>query len=180
MSCNEIVTSQCFCKSKPRFQLYGPSTDVVGAPACGWEARLQRTPGGDVAVQHRSLHGRIRGGLRLGQVTESGRRLSAAACAKKAAGRRRMFFQIDSVFFAKIDGYFFRFSRKVLRNAPTLAIRNVHKAENEICEVCPLSVDRYPRWEPWSECSCSGIQDRSRRIVRCRRWISAQAASAAF
>ena len=108
------------------------------------------------------------------------RRLSAAACAKKAAGRRQRFFQIDSVFFAKIDGGFFRFSRKVLRNAPTLAIRNLHKAENEICEVCPLSVERYPRWEPWSECSCSGIQDRSRRIVRCRRWISAQAASAGF
>ena len=38
---------------------------------------------------------------------------------------------------------FFRF-RKILKNAPNLAIRSVHTAESEICEVCQLSADRPP------------------------------------
>lgn len=33
----------------------------------------------------------------------------------------------------------------MLKNAPALAIRNVHTAENAPCEVCQLSVDRSPK-----------------------------------
>ena len=35
--------------------------------------------------------------------------------------------------------------RKMLKNAPTLAIGGVHTEENEHCKVCPLSVYRSPR-----------------------------------
>ena len=50
----------------------------------------------------------------------------------------------------------------MLKNAPTLAIRNAHTAENEPCEVCPLSVDRSPRYDIgiWSATS--------------KRWIDAK------
>ena len=35
----------------------------------------------------------------------------------------------------------------MLKNSPTTDIRNVHTAENEPCEVCPLSVYRYHRYD---------------------------------
>ena len=40
-------------------------------------------------------------------------------------------------------------SRKMLKEAPTLAIRNVHTAENEPCEVRPLSVSSKKKCRKW-------------------------------
>ena len=62
-----------------------------------------------------------------------------------------------------------RSPKKMLKNTLFLAIRNVHTAENETCEVCSISVDRSPRS---TTCATTGTCSAQRSWPPRRRLLS--------